>query len=753
MTMVTLGILVFGWVSYQKLSLSLMPKIDFPTLTIRTEYLGTAPSEIESLITKPLEEELSVLGGLVDYYSVSKAGFSEITLQFDWKTNLTYTSLQVREKLDRVKLPKDAKKPLILKYDPSQEPIIRFAIYKGKGLQHLQSIAEKIIEPKLQSILGVASVKIRGGLEQEIRVLVDEKKISHLSLSMKKIHQILRSENVNLAGGKLKEGKQEYFIRTLSEFQTIQDIRKIIVHQNQHRKVRLQDVAKVILTTKEQEMFSKVNGLPAVEILIFKEGDSNIVEVAKRVKNILIQKAIPKIKTKKKAKKKSRFSRFRKKSKFTSKKSSSIEEALKPNVQIKIISDQSVFIKQAIAEVGNSAKTGAIFAALVLLIFLNSLRSTLLILISIPISIIATFVLMFWIDISLNIMSLGGLALGLGMLVDNSIVVLESIHQEQEQGKSMLDAASIGVTKVGGAIIASTLTTVAVFFPIVFIEGFAGQIFRDQALTIVFSLLVSLLVALYLIPTFTVALAKKEQVSTLKDTETKEDSIQWIFKIPIQFFHFTKQFFFDSFQKQYYIQFWIFLWRLLIIVTFILPFALFLFFIPIMAIIYGIRRLFKTVSNQSKIKNIFSFFHTFIQFLQNKYAQLLSGLLKFPKTVLLVITSLFVLSIFGIQLLSSELIPEVHQGTLKLEIQLPVGTPLNETEQKFSFIEKKLHAIPQIASIFSFAGSDTKSVTTEKEGSHLGKFTLNLKKLPAEKWNQIEDQVIQQIQGFLADSS
>ncbi|MCP4546761.1 MAG: efflux RND transporter permease subunit [bacterium] len=490
--MVTLAAVIFGLVALSRLSLNLLPDISYPTLTIQTEYTDAAPSEVEKLITESLEEAVSVIPGLRKLRSISRPGVSEILLEFAWKTDMDFASLDVREKLDMVRLPDDAGSPVLLRYDPTLDPILRLGLYGDLELAPLRHLAERVIKKDLESLDGVASVRLRGGLEEEIHVEVDEGRLSSLDLPIGVISQFLSNQNLNSAGGRIRDRDAEFLVRTLNEFEDINDIRQTTIFEEAGRIVKLEDVARITRDFKEREIISRVAGKEAVELALYKEGNANTVQVARRTKNRL----------------------------------DALREDLPEGIELVVLSDQSVFIEQSLNEVRNNALLGGLLAVFVLFLFLKDRRSTAIIALVIPTSIMATFFVMQQFNVSLNIMSLGGLALGVGMLVDNAIVVLEAIGRQKGLGKSTWDATVTGASEVSQAVTASTLTTVAVFLPIIFVEGIAGQIFRDQALTVAASLVVSLIAALTLIPVLAsigTKRAEKQAAGTLSESSDEDE--------------------------------------------------------------------------------------------------------------------------------------------------------------------------------------------------------------------------------------
>ncbi len=477
--MFTVAVVLFGIVSLSRLKVNLLPDISYPTVTIRTELTGAAPVEIENLLTKPIEEAVGVIRNVRLVRSVSRTGQSDVTLEFVWGTDMDIAGVDVREKVDIIDLPLEAKRPLLLRFDPSSEPIMRLGLLrKDEGqsiadagsvvasLKAMRRFAEDRIKNDLEAEEGTAAVKVSGGFEDEIQIHVDQQKLSQLGISIQQIAERIRAENVNLSGGRLEEGRQRYLVRTINEFQTVEEFADAIVAIVADRPVFLRDVATVTRGYKEREAITRINGQESVELAIYKEGDANTVQVANRVERRL----------------------------------ENIRESLPEELELIKIYDQSKFISAAIQQVTSAAIFGGILAIMVLYGFLQDSRATTIIAVAIPVSVIGTFLLMYSNDVSLNIMSLGGIALAVGMLVDNAIVVLENIVRKREQGQGILEAARNGTAEVSTAVIAATLTTIAVFFPMVFISGVAGQLFRDQALTVTFALTFSLIVALTLIP-------------------------------------------------------------------------------------------------------------------------------------------------------------------------------------------------------------------------------------------------------------
>ena len=467
--MLFIGLILIGLISYQNLGLDLLPDLSFPMSAIIVSYSGVAPQEIENMVTIPLEEAVGTIQGVKKISSYSREGSSLVLMEFNWGTDMDVSALNIREKIDQVKgfLPDDAGDPMVIKFDPSLMPILVLGIdSEEKDLQKLQEYAEDVIKPRLERMEEVASVTINGGLDREILVSIDSDKLRSYQLSFSQVTAALAGENVNLPAGTLREGTINFLIRTLGRFKSTQDIEEILISNIRGKKIYLGDIAKVEDTFKEINSITYVNGKPGIMVSLQKESGKNTVTVAKRVFKELeiIQKLLPE------------------------------------DISITPVFDSSDFIKKTISQVGWVALYGAIIAVLVLFFFLGNLSSTLIISFAIPISLIFTFTLLYFSNLTLNMMTLGGLALGIGMMVDNSIVVLENIFRYRELGTDIKESACLGASEVGTAISASTFTTIAVFLPILYVQGIASELFRPMGYTITFSLLTSLLVALTLVP-------------------------------------------------------------------------------------------------------------------------------------------------------------------------------------------------------------------------------------------------------------
>ena len=474
-------LLLFGLISLGGLSVNLLPDLSYPTLTVRTELQGAAPAEIETLLTRPIEESVGTVNNVRNINSISRTGQSDVVLEFAWGTDMDMAGLDVREKLEVLQLPLDASRPSLLRFNPATDPIVRLGLgfaempeVRTRALKALRRHADEQLKKAIEPVAGVAAVKISGGLEDEIQIEIDPERMARLNIDVAQLAARLAAENVNVSAGRLETGNQRYLVRTMNQFASVEEIAGMIIADRGGQATYLRDVADVSQGFSERKAVIRLNGREAVELAVYKEGDTNTVGVAGAVTERL----------------------------------ESARSELPEGMTLVVVENQATFIDQAIDEVVGNALLGGLLAMLVIFAFLRDWASTLIVAVSIPVSIVATFFLMAETGISLNIMSLGGIALATGLLVDNAIVVLENISRRRAANESSdaspegarADAAIRGGSEVAGAVLAATLTTIAVFLPLAFVEGVAGQLFSDQALTVTYALAISLLVALTLIP-------------------------------------------------------------------------------------------------------------------------------------------------------------------------------------------------------------------------------------------------------------
>ncbi|MBF8983555.1 efflux RND transporter permease subunit [Lutibacter sp. B2] len=477
--------ILLGFVSLSMLPIDLYPEMEVPVAIVSVNYSGVGPEEIETLITKPIEQSVATVSKLKDLTSYSMQGSSIVVAEFEYGIDMDFAALEMREKVDLVKgaLPDDASTPLVLKIDPNSMPIIQLGVSSNMELGKLQTLVEDEIVSHFERIDGVASVDLSGENEKEVKIIVDQDKLSGYGLSLTQIQNILRSENLNLPGGKVKKGSKELLARTTGEFKTIEDIKNVPVLLKSGNSIQLSDISTITLGYKEKESLTRVNDKDSIGISIKKQSSANTVKVAEKV-----LKEVSKIQTD------------------------------YPQLEISIGKDQSEFINKSIKNVSKTAVAGGLLAVIVLYLFLRNIRSTFIVGTAIPVSIIATFALMYFGGLTINLISLGGLALGVGMLVDNAIVVLENIYRFKENGYSRKEAAIEGAKEVSMAVFASTLTTIAVFLPMVFVKGLTAILFRQLSFAVTFSLLASLIIAITVVPMLSSKILKVGEVKRRKHT-------------------------------------------------------------------------------------------------------------------------------------------------------------------------------------------------------------------------------------------
>lgn len=468
-TIVTmLLVLILGVVSFMKIPLTLIPELNPPVAVVVTNYPGAGPEEVSEKVTKPLENSLSTLPGLKRIQSMSQEGANLLFLEFDWSTEIDDVQMDVLQSIDQTQIPDDAAKPQFLKFDPSQFPVIQLSLRADEKSGDIRGIAERL-EKELRRTEGVASVTVSASLIDDIAVTLDPDKLQEHGLAQADVVQAMRANNISLPGEPVNtEEGQRLTTRVMSTLTSIDEIRDLVltVDPLDGSEVKVGDVAEVA-SAKNEEMTTRTDDEPSVIMSVLQESGANTADVSKSFKDSL--------------------DKLLKKDEFK-------------DVRADILFDQGDYIRLAIGNIGQSLILGGIFAMIVLFLFLKTVKSPAIIGVAIPYSVIVTFVLMYFADFALNILTLGALALGIGMLVDNAIVVIENIERHLALGKRPRQAAIDGTKEVGGAITASTLTTIAVFVPVIFISGLIGRIFTEFALTISFSLIASLVVALTVIP-------------------------------------------------------------------------------------------------------------------------------------------------------------------------------------------------------------------------------------------------------------
>ncbi len=479
--MVMAIIVVIGSISFFKLGLDLLPDIDYPVVSVITTYSGASPEDVETLLTRPVEEIVSQVNRVKKVTSISQEGASIVMVEFEWGTNLDFAAQDIRDRLGlfRQFLPEDASDPLVVKFNVSQFPILGYGVVGNMETKDLTDYVKDNIANRLERIDGVASCVVESPEVREIAVSVDKAALESRGLALSDVVKALRAANLTLPGGYLVDGYTEFRVRTVGEFRSLDDIASTIVGVSRlGNPIHLRDIAKVRDSYKEIRQHTRVQGQKGVFMMVRKRSGANSVNVARAVKKSLEE----------------------------------MKQTLPPGIKFYLAWDVSEMIERITHRTSSNAIVGGLLAMFMIYLFLRNWRPTLIISLAIPLSIIATFIALYSAGYTLNLMTLGGLALGVGMFVDNAVVVIENTFRHLELGKDRFEAAKIGATEVGMAITASTLTTVAVFFPMVFVGGIAGQMSRGLALTIAFALFASLFVSLTLVPMMAATIFREKDI-------------------------------------------------------------------------------------------------------------------------------------------------------------------------------------------------------------------------------------------------
>ncbi|MFH1539212.1 MAG: efflux RND transporter permease subunit [bacterium] len=496
--MVIMAVLMIGMVTLPRLPIDFLPNIERNVISVRTSYAGAGPKEIERLITEPIERALSTINNVSQITSDSRENSSSVRIEFAWGTNMDEAMNDVRDKLSQAKrsLPDDADEPTASKFDTSMMPVMLLTITGDMPTVDLKDYVEDEIQYRIEQIEGVAAVDVSGGETREIHVQVNQAKLASLNISIDTVVSVLKRENTDIPGGFVEEGDMEYLIRNRGEFADVNSIRNVIVAYKGESPVYLKDVAGVFEGIEERRSETKLMGRKGVMMSVRKQSGENTVKVAENVE----------------------------------KKVEEIRRILPPGVEIKTMFDTSTMIKDSIAQLRQSALIGGLLALIVLFLFLRNLRSTIIIFVAIPFSVVSAFIILYFGGLTLNIMSLGALALGVGMMVDNAIVVLENIFRHRSMGENRIDAAVNGAGEVGMAVTASTATTLCVFVPLVFVSGMSGIFFKELGITISAALIASLAVAITLIPMLASRFLKIKQISE-SDSDTGTYSARGIYAL------------------------------------------------------------------------------------------------------------------------------------------------------------------------------------------------------------------------------
>ncbi len=727
--MLFIGIAFIGVFAFSKLGIDLLPNINLPHLIVQTSYPNSSPEEIEQLVTEPLESVIGTVTGVKKITSISKGVISIISIDFVWGTNMDMALLSLREKLDNIRflLPNEAGRPTIIRADPLASPIISLALsyrrqrvegrnqrvegrnqklevrrqkaegrndkgegvnflsrsfnfvdhdspeYEIKRLTELKEAARTVFRRRIEQLDGVAQAVVTGGLEREVLIEVDSKKMSANNISFSEIERALKSSNKSMSAGSIMKGLFRYSLRTIGEFEDIEEIKHTVIKYNNGRAILLTDIADVFDNFKEREGLTRLNGAETVGLLIYKESDANTVSIAEKVKQTI--------------------------------------NTLKleyPEFELVVVSDQSGFIVDAIENVKQEILYGGVLAVVVLFFFLGSIRNVFIIGITIPASLVLTILLMYLFEINFNIISLGGIAVGVGMLLDNAIIVIENVVRYKEQGLSIRQAALKGSSEVAMPIVTATLTTIVVFLPLVFVKGIAGELFKDQSYAIVFSLSSSIFVAVTLIPmlasrkkyfsTFDLDKNKFLKINIKKNRTVVGNLIYWV-KVPI---------------------------------VVILKSFLFVFFSIILSVSKNLKIIFE---------KIYSISNKWLEIIILKYELLLEWSLNNKKTVLAMSLFLLVITAFATYDIKKEFIPPAEQDEFIVEIIYPKGTSLKGNAELTSLIENKIIAIKGVKNVVSNIGRVNEFDFLNKEQHSINKANLIVKLDSYKNYYSVQEQV------------
>ncbi|MCK5148141.1 efflux RND transporter permease subunit [bacterium] len=643
------AILLLGGISLSRLPVDLLPDLAYPKLTVQTTFRDAPPEEVERLITRGIESVMATVPGLRNISSISSEGLSVVTLEFTWGQDMDFAALHVREKLDRLgRLPDEAEDPVVIRLDPSSQAFMGLSVTGNEAdLPHLADLTRNVFKRRLEQIDGVALARVTGGPVREIHVDINPEKLEHLGLTVDEIAQKIRLANQDMPGGSLLRGRYRFSLRTLGAFQDPAEIASTVIrHGEKGHRILLSEIAEIKNEFRETESITRYNGAESIGLLLQKEAGANTVRAANKVQEIL----------------------------------SELREQY-PKVQISVAFNQAGFIQQAISNLLTAIALGGILAFLVLFVFLHDARHPIAVGIAIPIAVIATFTLLHFSGVTLNLMSLGGLALGVGMLVDASIVVLENIFRHHEEGADLQSAAVSGTREVAMAVTASTFTTIAVFLPVLYVKGVAGQLFHDQALTVTFSLLASLLVSLTLLPVMAARFKKPSPLSHGDAFFTEEAShsiwlhisvlrwISWPFRMLGKAVHSI-------------------IWG------------------GIKQIFNAIRRIFNGIGQwlSKNFKPLFDKIDIILEKTMRHYEIILEKALMHRGLVLSILGLLLVATFLVGSAMDRELLPKVDQGEFVAELLLPPGASLETVSQSASRMEAMAMDHPGVADVFTRIG-------------------------------------------------
>lgn len=673
--MISLIVIGFGLFGLSNLRLNLYPDVSFPTITVYTTYEGVAPEDMETLITRPIEEAVGSISGVRRVRSLSSQGASVVKLNFNWGTDLYIAESDVRKELDfvRRRVPDDAEQPIVFSYDPNQEPIVVLTLTSSiRSPRELRTIAKQQLEQRLERIPGIASAETSGGYERQINIEISNEQIRSYGLSISAVANKLRQENIQVPAGELIEGNTIYSLRTIGEFQNVDQIRNTIIAVRDGKPLLLRDIAKVEDGVAQPIGNVHIDGKDGVILNVYRQSDANVVTAASEVVSSM----------------------------------EDLQSILPGDVTIDVLTNKADFIEMSIDNLLLTGLQAVILVVLILLAFLRSSRSALIIAISIPVSIIATFSIMDWADLSLNIISLSGLTLAVGLVVDDAVVVLENIFRFKEEGKSAKGSAVLGAQEVAVPVVISTLTTLVVFIPILFVPGIAGFLFRDLALTISFALSVSSIVALSLIPMMSSQILGREAGEAASDSYLRR-LLDWSR---------------GSVYKR------------------ILASPLIL----IGAVIYPLVWLFKFLG-----KKMGSFFKDrigpsltrMLDNVEQRYQNTLDGFVHRSGTVVFSAFVLFIITLPLFYQLGGEFFPQVDENAFTLDVQREPGVSLFELERTISQVESIINTeVPEARLVVADFGDKEGIEGADNPGGYQG--TVRVELIPQSERSRSQQDIV-----------
>ncbi len=634
-TMLILVLILFGAMSFTNLGLDMMPDLEFPILTVATSYPGTAAEDIEQLVTRPIESAIAGIKGIEKITSTSAENLSTITVEFKWGTNLDFAGQDIREGISRIKsyLPENISDPMVMKFDMSQMPIVLYGVTGMSSPMVLQKYFEDAIVPRVERLSGVASMTVFGGPVREINVFLSKTRLDQYKIGTDAVMGVLAASNMNMSSGQVNDGHQEYLVRVMGEFKDVQTISSIIITTVNGSPIRIGDVARVEDTHKEQRNYVRMNGKDGVVFMVTKQSGENTLKTVNDLKKLLAE----------------------------------LKPVMPSDIEFVNVFDQGEMVERITKNATSSAISGAILAVIILWLFLRNWRPTFVIALAIPISIITTFIGMYAMGYTLNVITIGGFALAVGMLVDNAVVVIENIYRHLEGGKHRNVAAVDGATEVGLAITASTLTTVAVFVPLALAGGFAGKIAQPLALTVCAGLGASLLVAITIVPMLASVFFKRK-TSKAKKGGGKSG----------------------------------------IVTDDVVPVGTPMTPVPAMAAAGGVGELGDNASAAEHAVD-----HTFdkeahggrfFQGFQHGYEMMLGWVLRHRLIVIVVTFAVFALAMYTLSTIGGEFMADGDRGMGSFTVKMPVGTNLEETNRLVTTIEQRILKIPEVRSVAVLIG-------------------------------------------------